>query len=140
MPIQTLNPYLIFNGTARQAIQLYEDALGVKTEHIVRFGDGPCTTMSEEVKDYVMHARLRVGDTFLMISDTTPDRPAPSEGNVQINLLFTDVESMDKAFAALSTGGSVKMPLGETFWAARFGMLIDRFGIAWMFNHGLREM
>ncbi len=109
MSIKRLNPYLTFNGTAGKAIQLYEQALGARTEGLV------------------------------MVSDSMPDKPVPAGTNVSVCLDFDDVPDMTKKFEALARGGKVTMPLQDTFWGARFGMLTDAFGIAWMFNCTTRK-
>jgi len=136
MPIQSLNPYLIFNGTAEKAIKLYEKALGAKTETVMRYGDhdAPGMKLSPEHKNRVMHAMLRIGEGVVMVSDSMPDRPVPTEGNVHVALQFTDAPEMAKKFDALGAGGKVTAPLQDMFWGATFGMLTDAFGVQWMFN------
>ena len=74
-----------------------------------------------------------------MLSDTMPDMPVTTKGNVQIALHFTDVTDMAKKFDALAAGGTVTMALQDTFWGARFGMLTDAFGVQWMFNCELKK-
>ena len=138
MSIKKLSPYLNFEGTADQAIKLYESGLGAKAE-IMRFGDMPGQPVPAEQKNRVMHARLRIGDEVLMISDTMPGHPLVVGGNVHISLDFSDVEDMTKKFDALSRGGKVTMPLQDTFWGAKFGMLTDAYGINWMFNCELKK-
>jgi PhnB protein len=137
MSIRQVNPYLNFDGTAAQAIQLYESALGAKTENLQRFGDIPGAKPEHE--DRVMHALLRVGVGVIMISDTQPGMPLRQGGNVHVCLDFDDAEQMTRSFEALAVGGKVTMPLQDTFWGAKFGMLSDAFGIQWMFNHMLRK-
>jgi PhnB protein len=133
MSIKRVNPYILFNGTAEAAIDLYKKALGAKTENISRYGDVPGTDAPAEQKNHIMHAALRIGDGVVMVSDTTPDRAA-AEGNIQIALHFTDSAEMAKAFEALSAGGKVTLPVQDTFWGAKFGMLTDAYGVRWMFN------
>lgn len=134
MSVKSINPYLNFNGTAAKAIALYEKALGAKTSNLMRWGEMPGEQCAPELADRVMHARLDIGGGVVLISDTQPSDPVPKEGNVQVAVHFTDPAGMDEQFAMLADGGSVVMPLSETFWARRFGMLKDRFGIFWMFN------
>ena len=76
MSIKQLNPYLSFNGTAAKAIQLYESALGGKSEGLMRFGDVPGMNVAPEHQNRVMHARLRIGEGVIMISDTQPGMPS----------------------------------------------------------------
>jgi PhnB protein len=139
MAIRKLNPYLNFNGTAAKAIQLYESALGARTENRMTFGDMPDAKVAPGDKDRVMHALLRIGEGVVMISDTMPNTPTKTEGNIHVTLDFDDAAEMARRFDALAVGGTVTMPLTDTFWGARFGMLRDAFGIQWMFNCEIRK-
>jgi PhnB protein len=134
MAIQKLNPYLMFNGDARQAIELYERVLGARTEHVQRFGEVPGATSDPASKDRIIHALLRIGGDVLMLSDSMPDHPVAAGATVQVCLDFSDPEDMKARFEALGDGGSIDLPLHDTFWGATFGMLTDRHGIHWMFN------
>lgn len=134
MAIRQLNPYLNFNGTADKAIQLYQRALGAKVQNIMRFGDAVGIPVEPADKNRVMHAVLDLGAGVVMLSDTMPNQPVGSDGNVHITLDFADADEMTTKFDALSEGGQVTMPLQNTFWGARFGMLTDAYGIRWMFN------
>jgi PhnB protein len=139
MAITQLNPYLNFDGTAAKAIALYERALGAKVENVQRFKDVPGEPSKPENADRVMHALLRIGAGVLMISDAPPGMPPTLGSNVHVCLDFDDSADMAKRFDALAAGGQVAMPLQDTFWGARFGMLTDAYGIRWMFNCTLRK-
>jgi PhnB protein len=139
MSIKQLNPYLNFDGTADKAIKLYERALGAKIEHLQRFSDIPGSKPAPENANRVMHALLRVGAGVVMISDGQPGTPHVVGNNVHICLDFDDPAEMSGKFDALAAGGKVTMPLQDTFWGARFGMLTDAFGISWMFNSELKK-
>ena len=135
MAIKRLNPYLSFNGTAARAIRLYETALGAKVENVMRWNEAPGTEVTPETKDLVMHARLRIGDGILMVSDSQPNQPVTAGTNAHVTLDFDDPNDMGRKFEALSAGGGkVTMPLADTFWGAKFGMLTDAYGVSWMFN------
>jgi PhnB protein len=129
-----LNPYLQFNGDCEAAFKFYEQSLGGK---IIAMMTAEGTPMADQVpKDRlhkIMHARLTVGDTVLMGSDAPPDRyEAPKGFSVTLN---TDKPAeAERVFHALAEKGTVQMPIAETFWAQRFGMLVDRFGVPWMIN------
>ena len=127
MAIKTVTPYLNFDGTARDAITLYEKALGAKSEGVMPFEKDP---------NRVMHARVQLGGGLIMISDTQPGMPLVQGSNAHVTLDYdySDVGEMRRAFDALAEGGKVTMPLQDTFWGATFGMLTDRYGINWMFN------
>ena len=139
MAIKNLNPYLNFNGAADKAIKLYETALGAKTENVSRFGDTPGMDVAPETKNRIMHALLHIGGGIVMISDGPPGSPVIVGNHVQVALHFDDPADMAKKFEALAAGGKVAMPLQDTFWGARFGMLTDAFGIPWMFNCELKK-
>ena len=140
MSIKKLNPYLNFNGTAEKAIKLYETVLGARTEGLMRFGEGAPDTAPDD-RNRVMHALLRIGEGAIMISDTMRNAPvsADGNGNVHITLDFDDPTDMARKFEGLASGGKVTMPLQDTFWGARFGMLTDAHGIRWMFNCEIRK-
>lgn len=123
--------YLTFDGTARQAMELYKSALGGEL-HIMTFGEsGQCPAGAEEK---VMHAKLAAGSWALMASDAMPGTPLTVGNNFSIALTCESAEEQDRLFSELGQGGAATMPLQDTFWGARFGMLKDRFGIQWMLN------
>jgi PhnB protein len=134
MAIKSLSPYVNFIGTASQAIALYERVLGATTLNVVRAGDVPGTTVPSDQKDRVLHGALRVGSAQLMVSDANPDQDAVAAANVHVSLDFTDVDEMARKFIALAEGGTITVPLQDTFWGAKFGMLTDAFGLRWIFN------
>lgn len=134
MAIKSLNPYLNFNGDAEKAIRFYESALGAKADDIMRFGEAFGPDAAPEVKNRVMHCVVRVDGNVFMVSDIRPGETIPPGTNAHISLDFDDEADMEKRFSTLSAGGTVMMPLSDTFWGARFGMLTDAYGIQWMFN------
>lgn len=134
MAIKSVNPYLNFGGTAEKAIKFYESALGAKADNLMRFGDAQGMDTPPEHKDRVMHCVLRLGAGVVMASDSPPGAPAPSGNNIAVSTDWDDAADMEKRFQAMAVGGKVTMPLQDTFWGARFGMLTDQFGVNWMFN------
>ena len=141
MPIKSLKPSIAFNGTCAKAIALYEAALGAKVEHIVHYGDGEKMGQPFDPKDkhLVLNATLRIGAGELMVMDSAPSRPVPSDTNVAVFVDFDDAASLDASFAALAKGGNVTIPVSDSFWGARFAMLQDAFGIRWMLSHDLKK-
>ena len=139
MSIKTVNPYILLNGTAQAAIGFYESALGAKTESIMHFGEVPAMNAPTEQKDLIIHAVMRVGGGVIMLSDAPSNQTIPPGGNIQITLDFSDFAEMSKAFDALASGGKVVMPLADTFWGAKFGMVTDRFGVGWMLNSDMKK-
>ena len=125
-----IEPYLNFNGHADEAIAFYEKALGAKVEMLMRFKESPVPT-SPESADKVMHASLMVGESRVMLSDGHNTGTAKFEG-INLSASFSADPDTEKAFAALSDGGKIQMPLTTTFFSSRFGMVTDRFGITWM--------
>jgi PhnB protein len=134
MAITNLSPYINLNGTASQAIALYERVLGATTLNVARAGDVPGTNVPPSQSDRVVHSALRVGNSNLMLSDSAPDQPVSMAGNMHVSLDFNDVDDMTRKFSALAEDGAVTVPLQDTFWGAKFGMLTDRFGVRWIFN------
>ncbi|HSC85541.1 MAG TPA: VOC family protein, partial [Pseudomonas sp.] len=90
--------------------------------------------MPEADRKRVMHVRLEAGENVLMGSDTTTDRPHEGNHGMYVSLQVDSVADAERIYALLSEGGQVIMPLAPTFWAARFAMLVDRFGVSWMIN------
>ncbi len=129
----TLNPYLNFDGTTAQVIELYTRALGAKAERVMRFADAPQMGVPAEHGQRIMHAQLRIGEGVLMLSDSVPGNGHPLGGNGQVSLQFSDPAELIRRFDALAAGGTVRMPVTDTFWG-KFGMLTDAFGVDWMFN------
>lgn len=134
MAIKQLNPYLFFNGDAGEAIKLYERVLGAKVQNIQRYGDIPGNTPKPENKDRIIHAMLAIGPAIVMISDEPADSTVSKTTNVHVCMDFDDAADQAARFEGLAQGGTVTMALHDTFWGARFGTLVDRYGIHWMFN------
>lgn len=141
MAIKQLNPYLSFNGTAEKAMKHYERALDAKVESAQRFGEVPGMNVPPDQKNRVMHAVLRIGSGLLMLSDTMPDQPVRegAGGNASVVLDFDDPNELMRRFDALAAGGKVTMPVNDTFWGAKFGMLTDAYGVQWMLNCTLKK-
>jgi PhnB protein len=129
-----LNPYLHFNGQCEAAFKFYEQCLGGKTVFKMTYGESPMADKTAPAwRDKIMHARMMVKDQVLMGSDAPPERyDAPKGFSLSLNL--TDAAEAERIFNALVEKGTVVMPLEQTFWAERFGMLVDQFGIPWMIN------
>jgi PhnB protein len=129
-----INAYLNFNGTCDAALKFYEKCLGGKVVFKTTYGESPMA--KETPKDRlnnILHARFVIGDNVLMASDCPPDRYDAPKG-MTLSIGIQKPEEAERIFAALSEKGNVCMPIQETFWAQRFGMLTDQFGIPWMIN------
>jgi PhnB protein len=129
-----VNPYLTFNGDCEAAFKFYQKCLGGKIEVMITHAGTPAEAhVPAEWRDKIMHARLVVEDAVLMASDAPPDRYQEPRG-ISVSLQLKDPDKAESIFHALAEGGAVQMPIGETFWAAKFGMLKDQYGIPWMIN------
>jgi PhnB protein len=130
-----INPYLIFNGDCKAAFTFYAQSLNGNIEAMLTFGETPAREhVPADLHNLIIHTRLTVGDQAIMGSDTTPDRPTDEMSGCSISLNVDSIAEAERVFAALSDDGNVQMPLETTFWAAKFGMLVDRFGVSWMVN------
>ena len=130
-----LNAYLFFNGQCEEAFRFYQKAIGAKPGPVSRFADAPGDNpIPDGFRDKVMHTSMTVGDTVVMASDGTPDRFQPPQG-FSLCLSVTDPAEAERLFNGLSENArTITMPLQQTFWSLKFGMLVDQFGIEWMVN------
>jgi PhnB protein len=124
-----INPYLFFEGNCREAFAFYAKVLNGKIEAMLPHAGTPAEEhVPAEWRDKIMHAYLKAGDNVLMASD------APSPESTKISIQIDDPKEAERVFRDLSEGGTVTMPMEETFWALRFGMVTDKFGTPWMVN------
>lgn len=136
--MKEVNAYLIFDGSCRDAMNFYKKCFGGEVQ-LMTFGQTPPgqgPPIPPEAKDRVMHARLASGSFVLMASDNMPGMPFQQGNNYWISIHCDSGQEVDKFFTALSEKGKVTMPPGETFWAYRFTMFTDKFGVNWMLNYG----
>ena len=132
--MKKIEPYLFLNGRADEAIAFYQVALGAEVAMRMTFGESPSPSPMPLPPGWdkkVMHASLTVGDTQLMLSDGDGSEAAKFNG-FRLSLTLDDEAAARRAFEKLADGGSVQMPLSQTFWAPLFGMLTDKFGVGWM--------
>lgn len=131
-----LTTYLNFDGNAREAFEFYAGLLGGKIVAMMSYGDTPgCEDMPASERNKIMHARLEIGGDALMATDSTPQYPYQKIRCAYVVFDTDTSEDAERIFAALSAGGAVEMPMQETFWAKRYGITVDRFGVPWMINH-----
>lgn len=136
--MEAIIPYLNFNGNAAEALAFYSNALGGSITQQSTFADANMAE-DESMKDKILHAVFEAGALKFMVSDCPPPVTVSSGDQVSLSLNFTDLETIEKTFTALSEGGTVTMPMQDTFWGARFGMTKDKFGVHWMFNHDYKK-
>lgn len=129
-----IHAYLIFDGHCAEAFRFYQQVFGGELV-VMPFGDSPmCDEVPAEHRDRTMHASLSVGGQLLMGSDTMPGEPHDGIKGCHISIQAEDLAHAERLYQALTVGGSVQMALQATFWAERFAMLTDRFGVPWMIN------
>lgn len=129
-----INPYLVFDGNAREAIEFYHSVLGGKLDGQTNAEFG--APVSDEYKDKIMHAYIETESITLMASDAQEGSHPKVGNNVNVSLsgAVEDDEFLTKVFAGLSEGGAVTMPLGPSPWGDKFGMFTDKYGIEWLVN------
>ena len=133
----SLNTYLTFNGNCREAFEFYRSVFGGDYPFLQTFGDAPPEMgVPDAEKDLIMHVSLPVGSSVLMGSDSCSAFGPPAEigNNFAISIVADSREKCDEYCAKLSEGGTVKMPMQDTFWGAYFGAWTDKFGVSWMVN------
>ena len=135
-----INPYICLPGTAKDALKLYSEVFKTEPDTISYFKDVPPDagmTYSEAAVDRVMHASIKVGENLFMLSDAPEgqDGTVVNGTNVQVSVHPDSREEADRIYALLaSDGGKSTMPMADAFWGDYFGMVIDKFGVAWMIN------
>jgi PhnB protein len=134
----TINPYLNFDGNCEEAFNFYKSVFGGEFQMIQRISETPhADNLPANERNRIMHVSLPVGKgNILMGSDTMPSmgHKLVIGNNNHISIHPDTKAETDKIFNALSAGGTVTMPLEETFWGAYFGMFADKFGVLWMIN------
>jgi len=136
--MEAIIPYLTFSGNASEALEFYCKALNGGVVFKQTFGESPIESL-ESQKDKIIHATFKAGDLNFLVSDGMPGQPVTSGTNLTLSLNFNDLDEINKTFSSLSEGGKVTMELQDTYWSARFGMLTDKYGFNWMFNHDLKK-
>ena len=131
-----IQPYLLFGGRCEEALAFYQSAIGAEIVMKMRYNEAPESPppgkLAEGYETKIMHSAFRVGDNLLMASDGCGGPDEPGFGGFSLSLTLPTQDEARKAFDALAEGGSVMMPLGETFWSPLFGMLTDKFGLGWL--------
>jgi PhnB protein len=129
-----ISPYLSFNGQCEAAFTFYERCLGARVGPIFRYAGSP---MADQVPpdwhDKVMHGSVTIGGQVLMGGDVAPGGYEEPKG-FNLSIQIGDTSEAERIFDALAEDGTIVMPLEKTFWAERFGMVVDRFGIPWLLN------
>src|SRR5579884_3274622 len=129
-----VRPYLDCKGECEAAFIFYARALGGTLGPIFRYAGTPLAHhVPADWQDKVMHASVTIGSQVVMGADVAPDRYEPPKG-VSLSIHLGDTADAERMFRELSNGGTIVVPLEPTFWAARFGVVKDRFGVTWLMN------
>jgi PhnB protein len=127
------NVYLMFKGNCEEAFKYYAKVTGGKIEAMMPHKGSPAEAQTPpEWQDKILHASMKIGNTSIMASDAPPGRQYKENGGFCVSLGVDTPAEAERIFKALADGGNVHMPMDKTFFAARFGMLRDRFGTPWM--------
>lgn len=133
------DPYLYFNGNTEEAFNFYKSVMNVEISEILRFGDiegNPMGVPDADI-DKIAHIALPLGDTLLLGTDhvNSMGPPLTPGNNFYITLAAESAEEAENVFNGLANDGKVLVPLKEEFWAEKFGMCVDKFGVQWMINY-----
>lgn len=138
----SVNVYLTFNGNCEEAFQFYRSVFGGEFPYLGRFSDMPpqegMPPMDVEMGNRIMHVSLPIGNSsVIMGSDTGGEwaRNYTQGNNFSLSVQADSRDEADRLFNALSAGGTVTMPMADTFWNSYFGMLVDKFGITWQMSY-----
>lgn len=135
MAVQT---YINFNGNCREAVEFYAEVFKAEKPRIMLFGDIPSKEgfqLTEETKNLVMHAELKIKESTVMFSDVPPDMPLVIGNNISLVIGIRDMDEIKLLFNKLKVDGTVVMDLQKTFWSKCYGFLIDKFGIGWQLSY-----
>ena len=126
------NLHIVFPGTCREAFAFYEKTFGSKIQFSMTYSEAPGgSPVPESSNDLIIHTAMPLNNVILMGCDAPKGRPQTIGGFLEA-ISCDDEAHVNRLYSALSEGGSVQMPLGKTFWSPLFGMVTDKFGVAWM--------
>lgn len=131
--MQSLNPYLNFPGTCREALELYKKCFHGEVSGLQTYGESNMAGAGEN-QDKILHSVFKAEGIHFMASDDMRGFQVHPGNNISLSVDVSDPKEQERLFNALAEGGTVTMPLGKTFWGAMFGMVTDRYGIQWLLN------
>lgn len=133
-----IETFINFNGNCRQAVEFYAAVFGIKDPYIMTYAEippDPSMPVTEEVKNLIAYAGLKINGSTIMFSDTPPGYTFSQGNNITITVSSKDMEEIRSLFNKMKEGGTVVMDLQETFWSNLYGSVIDKFGVPWQFSH-----
>jgi PhnB protein len=132
-----VNAYVQFGGRGAEAVAFYQEHLGASAIEAMSFRGSPASAMApEEWQDKLLHCSMTIGDNVVMGSDGMPGQPYAGMQGCSLALTADSATQAERIFNALAQGGMVMMPLGPSFFAERFGVVTDQFGVSWMIVYG----
>ena len=127
-----VQPYVFFDGKCEEALEFYKRAIGAKVNALMRFGEAPDQSqIKPESKNKVMHSAFQIGETEILASDGYC-LGAPAFQGFALTINAADTAEAMRMFTGIAEGGKIQMPLEKTFFAASFGIAVDKFGVNWM--------
>ena len=127
-----VQPYVFFDGKCEEALEFYKSAIGAKVNALMRFGEAPDQSqIKAESKTKVMHSAFQIGETEILASDGYCLGAPAFQGFALTITAANNAEAM-RLFTGIAEGGKIQMPLAKTFFAASFGIAVDKFGVSWM--------
>jgi PhnB protein len=130
--------HMNFNGNCEEAINFYKHCFNAEIVFMQTYGESPMPA-PDNYQSKIMHAEFKFGNIRIMGADAPPDKAPIIGTNLALTIDFESESELESTFAKLSEGGTVTMPVQDTFWKAKFGMLIDKFGFNWMFNYTIPQ-
>lgn len=133
----SINPHINFNGNAEEAFTFYKSVFGGEFAKIIRFKDiaSPEMPIAEKEENKIMHIALPIGRSNVLMANDVPEfmgKVNENENRSKISISTESKEEADKLFNGLSAGGTIEMPIEDSFWGSYFGMFRDKYGIEWM--------
>jgi PhnB protein len=139
------HPYLNFAGNTEEAFNFYKSVFGGEFGMIMRFGEMQeqpgCESpseLSDEDKTKIMHIALPIGDGRMLMATDSLESMGQKLVVGNNNYIYLECENRgeaDRLFNGISAGGTIEMPMGDTFWGAYFGCFADKFGVKWMVSY-----
>jgi PhnB protein len=134
--MEGIKPYISFKGNCREAVEFYKEKLGAEVLFSETYGNSPMAEFAPDNPDAIMHTSFKIGDSVIMACDNVCEGQNETVvgNNISLAMGSSDIAHAEHVFESMSDGATIVMPMQETFWAERFGMLTDKFGINWMFS------
>lgn len=133
-------PYLSFEGNGEEAIEYYKKVFDAEIIYMMRYSEAEQMPVSEDYKNKLLHAQLKIGNNLIYISDAMENEKITFGNHIDVNINFDDPETLEKVYAYFEKEAKViHMELQDTFWQAKFASLVDKFGIGWSLNYSYPE-